>query len=107
MGSFEEFDTALHGTKIVQRVRRSLTIEATQALQQICREFERTGKPLPDHHLSSGGYMGEMIVKALIEAGLIEETEAERRAVRQYGPTERGRAFYRALLEENAFAQRS
>ncbi|MBI4236456.1 MAG: hypothetical protein HY688_03760 [Chloroflexi bacterium] len=107
MGALEEFDAVVQGTEVIRRVLHSLTIEAAQALRQVCRESEQTGKPLPDYRLSTGGYMGEMIVRALIEASLMEEVLADRRAVRQYQPTERGLAFYHKFAEEQSFARKS
>lgn len=107
MGAFEDFDAAIHGTDVIHRVLRSLTIEAAQALREICREFDTTGLAVPDHRLSGAGYMGEMIVRALVEAKLIEETLAERRTVRQYRPTDAGRAIFAKLQEEQAFARKT
>ena len=107
MGAFEDFDTVVHGTDVIKRVKRSLTIEAALALREICREFDTTSKAVPDHRLSGGGYMGEMIVRALVEAGLIEETLAERRTVRQYQPTDKGRSVFSKLQEEQAFSRKA
>ncbi len=107
MGAFDNFSASVSGTPVVTRMVNSTMIEAAQALRDICKEFENSGNPLGDHHLPAGGYMGEMVVKALIESKFIEEAESERGALHQYRPTKAGRKAYEGLKKEDAFSLRS
>ena len=107
VGAFDNFSASVSGTPVVTRMVNSTMIEAAQALRDICKEFENSGNPLGDHHLPAGGYMGEMVVKALIESKFIEEAESERGALHQYRPTKAGRKAYEGLKKEDAFSLRS
>lgn len=87
---------------------QSMMIEAAQVLRDISRNFEDTGQPMGDHHLPSGGYMGEMVVKALMEAGQIEEIPSEGSgALHQYKPTKQGQSAYGKLKKADAFAKKA
>ena len=104
VGAFDKFSESVRGTPVVSRMLTSTMIEAAQALRDICQEFEKFGQPLGDHHLPAGGYMGEMVVKALMEAKLIEEAQAERGALHKYSPTAAGCKVYAGLKKEDAFS---
>jgi len=106
--AFDDFTGSVRGTPVVTRVMESMMIEAAQALRDICRAFQATGEPMGGHHLPAGGYMGEMIVRALIEADLIEEVEGEERGfMRRYKPTRNGEKTYAKLDKEDAFSRRA
>ena len=107
MGAFDSFSASVSGAPVITRMLNSTMIEAAQALRDICREFEKTGHALGDHHLPAGGYMGEMVVKALVESKLIEEAESERGALHQYVPTKAGQKAYEGLKKEDAFSLKS
>ena len=104
MGAFDDFSHSVRGTPVVSRMLDSTMIEAAQALRDICLEFERSGQALGDHHLPVGGYMGGMVVKALVESGLIEEAASERGSLHQYRPTKAGQTAYEGLKKEDAFS---
>ena len=105
--TFDEFAGIVRATPVVTRVMESMMIEAAQALRDICRTFQSTGEPMGGHHLPAGGYMGETIVRALIEAELIEEVEGEERGfMRRYKPTKSGEQTYTQLDKEDAFSRR-
>lgn len=108
MGAFDDFSKAISDTDVVQRVIQSMMIEAAQVLRDISRSYEDTGEPMGDHHLPAGGYMGEMVVKALLEAGQIEEISAEGSgALHQYKPTKQGQSAYGKLKKADAFARKA
>ncbi len=108
MAAFDDFTGTVRGTPVVTRVMESMMIEAAQALRDICRTFKETGEPMGGHHLPAGGYMGEMIVRALIEADLIEEVEGQERGfMRRYKPTKKGEKTYAKLDKEDAFSRRA
>ena len=108
MSAFDEFAGIVRVTPVVTRVMESMMIEAAQALRDICRAFESTGEPMGGHRLPAGGYMGETIVRALIEAELIEEVEGEERGfMRRYKPTQIGERTYAQLDKEDAFSRRA
>ncbi len=107
VSAFDEFAGIVRVTPVVTRVVESMMIEAAQALRDICRAFQSTGEPMGGHHLPAGGYMGETIVRALIEAELIEEVEGEERGfMRRYKPTKSGEQTYTQLDKEDAFSRR-
>ncbi len=108
MPAFDDFVGVVRGTPVVTRVMESMMIEAAQALRDICRTFASTGAPMGGHLLPAGGYMGEMIARALIEGGFIEEVEGEERGfMRRYRPTELGVETYARLDTEDAFSRRA
>ncbi|MBI4328733.1 MAG: hypothetical protein HY685_02580 [Chloroflexi bacterium] len=104
---YKEFASLINNTEIIKQVLKNIEEEAAQAFRQIAREYERTKQPVPDHYLSTGGYLGEMIVRALIIVGLIAERSVDRYVVKAYVPTEQGVALYKKLVEEGAFPQRA
>ena len=108
VSAFDEFAGIVRVTPVVTRVMESMMIEAAQALRDICRAFESTGEPMGGHRLPAGGYMGETIVRALIEAEFIEEVEGEERGfMRRYKPTKSGEQTYTQLDKEDAFSRRA
>jgi DNA-binding MarR family transcriptional regulator len=107
VAALDDFSSTIRETAVIQRVNAGMMMEAAQALRDICQQFERTGAPLADHHLPAGGYMGEMIVKALIEAGHIEEVFSDERGfLHQYKPTKEGQSLFTKLMKEDIFARK-
>ena len=72
-------------------------------LGDICREYQRTGQPVPDHHVHFGGYMGETTVKALVSAGLVKREPGGRISLYSYEPTKEGLAHYKKLKAEGIY----
>jgi len=97
MGALDDFAALLEATEVMQQVIRSLKEEPAHLLGHICREYERSGRPVPDHHLSLVGYLGEASVKALMSAGLIRQQLGSRLALYCYEPTAEGMKQYEGL----------
>ena len=107
MAAINDFGAAVRETPVVERMLESMVIEASQALRDICKTFQATGEPMGGHHLPAGGYMGEMIVRMLIDANLIEEVEGQERGyLHRYKPTKDGEKTYATLDKEGAYARR-
>ena len=62
-------------------------------LRQICDEHAKRGEPVPDHLLTMPPYIGETVLRALLEGGLVERVNDQRFAIHAYVPSEQGRAM--------------
>lgn len=97
MGALDDFFALLEATEVIQQVIKSLKEEPARLLGDICREYERTGRPVPDHHLNLVGYLGEASLKALISAELVHQQPGNRFALYCYEPTAKGMEQYEGL----------
>lgn len=100
MGAFEDFVEVVKQTETMQALFQGLEREPAKFLGVICREYEATGKAVPDHHLNLSGYFGEAILRALVSANLVTKEREDRFALYGYKPTEAGLKYYRAMLDE-------
>lgn len=103
MGTLDDFFTLLEATEVMQQVIRSLKEEPAHLLGHICREYERTGRPVPDHHLNLVGYLGEASLKALISAELVRQQLGDRLALYCYEPTAGGMKQYEGLKADSFY----
>jgi len=90
MGAIDEFFVLLENTEVMKLVMKSLREEPALILGDICREYEKSSQPVPDHRLRSVGYMGEASIKALISAGLIKRQSGGLLSLYAYEPTPEG-----------------
>jgi len=97
MGALDDFFALLEATEVMQQVVRSLKEEPAHLLGDICREYDRTGRPVPDHHLNLVGYLGEASLKALISAELVHQQPGDSLALYYYEPTAKGMEQYEGL----------
>lgn len=95
----DEFLSVLGKTAIMQQVEKSLREEPVHILEAICRENEKTSQPVPDYRLHLSGYVGEVSLKALLEAGLIKQQSGGRVSLYTYSPTEAGLRQYQRFKE--------
>ncbi len=86
----DEFFALLEKTETMQQVMNNLKEEPAQALGDICLEYQRTGKPVPDHRLLLTGYLGEAALRAFVSAGLIERLPGGTTSAYCYMPTAEG-----------------
>ncbi|MBA7646801.1 MAG: hypothetical protein IMY78_00630 [Chloroflexi bacterium] len=100
MSVFDDFIAVVKRTETIQAVLRSLEEDPARLLGSICKEYESTGKSVPDHHLHLGGYFGEAVLRALISASLITKDPGDRYALYSYKPTEVGINYYKGMLAE-------
>jgi len=99
--SYKNFSSLVQQTEVVQRVVDDLVIESAQILRDVVKKFEETGEPIGDHHFPSSGYFGEVILKALVESGHIEEVSSEGTgSLHRFKPTRKGNASYKKLKKE-------
>ena len=101
MDVFDDFTDVVRRTDAMQALLQSLEREPAKLLKIICREYEATGKAVPDHHLSVGGYFGEAMLRALVSAGLVTRERGGRFSLYCYRPTEEGLRYYRGMLSED------
>jgi len=95
--ALDELFVLLEATEVMQQVIRSLKEEPAHLLGDICREYERTGQPVSDHHLNLVGYPGEASLKALIYADLVRQQTGNRLALYCYEPTAKEMKQYEGL----------
>jgi hypothetical protein len=100
MGTFEDFVDLVRKTETMQALLQSLEKEPAKLLGNICREYEKTNKAVPDHHLNLAGYFGEAMLRALVSANLITREPEDRFSLYGYKPTETGLKYYKAMLDE-------
>lgn len=105
MGAIDDFFALLEATEVMQQVITSLKEEPAHLLGDICREYERTGQPVPDHHLNLVGYLGEASLKALISAELVHQQPVSRLALYCYEPTDKGMEQYEGLKAGGFYQQ--
>ena len=100
MGVFEDFIDRVKQTETMQALLQGLEREPAKLLSAICREYEVTGKAVPDHHLNLAGYLSEAMLRALVSANLITKEREDRFSLYVYKPTEEGLKYYKSMLEE-------
>ncbi|RLC61763.1 MAG: hypothetical protein DRI01_07990 [Chloroflexi bacterium] len=100
MGVFEDFVDLIKQTETMQALLQGLEREPAKLLSAICREYEVTGKAVPDHHLNLAGYLSEAVLRALVSANLITKEREDRFSLYVYKPTEEGLKYYKSMLGE-------
>jgi len=100
MGAFEDFVNLIRQTDTMQALYQNMEKEPAKMLAAICREYEQTGKAVPDHHLNLAGYFGEAMLRALVSANLITRERDDRFSLYGYKPTELGLKYFKALVKE-------
>jgi len=100
MGVFEDFIDRVKQTETMQALIQGLEREPANLLSAICREYEATGKAVPDHHLNLAGYLSEAMLRALVSANLITKEREDRFSLYVYKPTEEGLKYYKSMLGE-------
>jgi hypothetical protein len=103
MSAIDDFTALLETTEVMKQVLKSLKEEPAHLLGNICREYQRTGQPVPDHRLHFVGYMGEAALKALLSAGLIQRQAGGRLSLYCYEPTSEGFEQYERLKADNFY----
>jgi len=93
-------------TETIKQVIRNLREEPAYLLGNICRQYEKTGHPVPEHQLNITGYLGEVSFKALLAAGLISQQPGGRICLYCYEPTQNELGQYRNL-KDNGFSTKS
>jgi hypothetical protein len=88
--ALDDFANLLGTTDVVRQVLKSLKEEPAYLLRDICREYLRTGEPVPDHRLRLAGYMAAVTLKALLSSGLIRQLPGGRLSIYTYEPTTEG-----------------
>lgn len=99
MSALDDFNKILEKTQIMQQVFRSIQDEPQKLLCDICSKQAKTGRPVPDFNLHMQGYIGDIALKALIEANLIKRVDGGRVSLYCYEPTEEGLKYYNFLKE--------
>ena len=97
MSALDDFAALIEATEVIKQVIRSLKEEPAHLLGSICREYEKAGQPVSDHHLNLVGYLSEASLKALIAAELIRQQSGSRLSLYCYVPTPKGIEQYERL----------
>ena len=106
MSAIDDFLASLEATEVMKQVLKSLREEPAHLLGDICREYEKTGQPVPDHRLQFFGYLGEVTPKILISAGLVRRLTGDRLSIYTYEPTPEGLEQYEKLKADGFFKSR-
>ncbi len=103
MSAYDEFVALVDNTDVMKEMLKSFRERLVHFLGDVCREFQRTGQPVPDHHLHFAGYLGETTIKALVAAGLIKRQAGGRISLYSYEPTPEGLAHFEKLKAEGVY----
>lgn len=105
MSAIDEFSALIENTEVVKQALRSLREEPAYLLSSICRHYENTGKPVPDHHLQLVGYMGEASLKGLVASGMVTQQPGGSFSLYCYEPTKEGQKLYKKLKEDGFYSK--
>ncbi|MGD2065329.1 MAG: hypothetical protein PVI95_02650 [Dehalococcoidia bacterium] len=97
MSAIDDFARLIEATNVGKQILNSLKEEPARLLSRICREYNKTGTPVPDHNVGLYGFMGEAAIAALVSAGLIRKQPGGRTSLYCYEPTAEGISQYEKL----------
>jgi hypothetical protein len=97
VSAIDNFAALLETTDVMKQVLKTLKEEPARFLRDICRQYEESGRSVPNHRLQSVGYMGEAALKALLSAGLVRQQSGGTVSLYTYEPTEEGLRQYEKL----------
>jgi hypothetical protein len=100
MQATDEFRQRIRQTDTMQTLVRSLDEEPAALLDSICRRYEATGRPVPDHYLQLTGFFAETMLRVLSKAGLVDCKSGERDALLVYEPTAQGFDLWKRMTSE-------
>ena len=100
MSSLDEFINLIGETDVVKEVTRAVKLEPAKLLCNICVEYQKTSRPVPDHNLNLVGYLRDVALRALLSAGMIEEKTGGSLSLYEYEPTEKGCAQFAKIMPE-------
>jgi hypothetical protein len=103
MSALDDFTELLDRTEVMKQLINTLKQEPAHLLGDICREYKKTGKAVPDHNLRTIGYMGEAAIRALASAGLIIRSSGGLLSLYVYEPTDEGLKQYKKLKDEEFY----
>ncbi len=96
----DELIGLVKSTEAMRQVFRDLEKEPLRLFSLIYAEFEKTGRPVPDHRLPLFSYYAEMSLRALSAADLVKTTDESRYSLYEYEPTMKGRELGKRLAAE-------
>ncbi|MDP2720065.1 MAG: hypothetical protein Q8P44_09650 [Dehalococcoidia bacterium] len=95
---------ALRKTEAMDNLIKCLEQEPVVLLGIICRNYEKTGQPVPDHQVHPSGYLGDVSLKSLISANMIKSLSGDHLALGRYEPTPEGLKVYKILVKEGVYS---
>ena len=101
--ALDEFFAFLETADAIGQVVKSLKEEPACLLGDICREYNQTHQPVPDHRLNPVGYLGEAALKGMVSLGLITRQSGGSTAIYNYEPTVMGLEHYGKLKASGFF----
>lgn len=100
MGAYEDLVQTIKQTEVMQQALAGLQEEPVKLLRAICKEYEASNEPVSDHHFHLSGYLGEIALRALLSAGLLERQSGDWSSIFRYKPTPAGIEHYKNLIRE-------
>jgi len=100
MGTYEDLVQTIKQTGVMQQTLAALQEEPVKILLSICKKYEESNEPVSDHNVHLSGYLGEIALRALLSAELIERQSGGRLAIFRYKPTPEGMEQYKRLIRE-------
>lgn len=95
--ALDDFAALVAATEVMRHLASSLKEEPARLLGYICREYEKTGEPVPDHRLNPIGYISEVSLRALVLAELVHQQGGDSSSLYCYEPTPEGMKQHEAL----------
>lgn len=96
----DELVNVVNSTGVMRQVLHDLEDEPLRLLCTIYQEFQKTGKPVPDHRLTIYSYFSEAALRAVLEAEIIKPCCESRYSLYEYEFSEKGLDLCRRLAEE-------
>ncbi len=93
----KELQGLLESTEIMLQVKNNLEEEPVKILREICERSGQDSVPVPDFSLPVQGYTGDVALKALVQAGLVDKVDGGRVSLFSYKPTGLGIDYYKRL----------
>ena len=81
LGAYEDLIETLRQTDVLQQVLAAFEKEPVRLLYAICREYESSKEPVPDHHTPGSGYSKDVALRTLLSAGLLQREPGGRLSV--------------------------
>ena len=86
-------ETVLGELRPIQELMAEVRTYPLRLLSRICDVYAERQAPVPDHALRLAPYLGETVLRALIEGGYVELRDEDHISVHAYVPTASGRAL--------------
>lgn len=102
MSTVQDLRDLLARTTPIHELMEAARQHPVELFLRIAGEYERTGQPVADHQLGLIHYVSDVALRALAEAGLIQQQAQGRHFIRAFVPTPKGQEYFHRIQSEGA-----